>query len=74
LAHNRLFEKVGKFEEHQNVPKSLSCPRNGPKTESPASYHRLIIIMTITLTRNYTDLSAGAKAIMREVYSYFPLE
>lgn len=65
--------KAGKFEAHHNMPQGLGGPKNGPTTRLPASYHQMITNMTRTLTKNYTDFSAGAKATMDKVYSYFPI-
>ena len=65
--------KVGKIEAHHDMPKALGGPKSGPTTDIPASYHQLITNMTRTLTNNYTDFSADAKAIMDKVYSYFPI-
>jgi hypothetical protein len=65
--------KAGKLEQHHDMPQALGGPRSGPTTELPAPYHQAITNLTRTLTTNYTDFSAGAKAIMQKVYSYFPL-
>jgi len=65
--------KVGKIQAHHEMPQALGGPKGGPTTDIPASYHQLITNMTRTLTKNYTDFSAGANAIMDKVYSYFPI-
>lgn len=72
---DKLFpSKAGNFEMHHNMPKALGGAEDGPLTRLPASYHQFITSATRTLTKNYTDFSAGAKAIMDKVYSYFPIQ
>jgi RHS repeat-associated protein len=72
---DKLFpSKAGNFEMHHNMPKRLGGAEDGPLTRLPASYHQFITSATRTLTKNYTDFSAGAKAIMDKVYSYFPIQ
>jgi RHS repeat-associated protein len=72
---DKLFpSKAGNFEMHHNMPKRLAGAEDGPLTRLPASYHQFITSATRTLTKNYTDFSAGANAIMDKVYSYFPIQ